>query len=77
MLNRIKEARSNPKLVYYYIQGHINWWIHGRYITKFLIKKQECPDCFENNACKICGCPFNKLALSDKKCSKNVEESDN
>lgn len=80
MLNRIKEVVANPILIFYYVQGHINWWLHGRAITKFLIAKSKCPDCFQSNQCKLCGCPFNKVVLSGKykkQCLKYVEESNN
>lgn len=28
----------------------------------------KCPDCYENNSAKCCGCSFKDMILSDKKC---------
>jgi hypothetical protein len=66
----IKEVRKDPRVVFYYFQGHLLWLIHKRAIKKYWKKKEECPDCFESNQCKICSCPFNQLALSNKICKK-------
>lgn len=71
---RIRQVIDNPKLARYYIQGNINWFLHGKAIIKYVKKLQECPECFTNQACKICECSFNKLALSDKKCHKIEED---
>lgn len=67
---RLNEVRDNPKLVLYYIQGHVNWFIHGRAIVKFKKKELECPECFSKGQCVNCGCDFSKLALSNKPCGK-------
>lgn len=74
LLSRVRQIRENPKLVWYYIQGNINWFRHGKAIIKYVKKSQECPECFTNQECLKCECPFNKLALSNKKCQKIEED---
>ena len=66
----INELRKDPKVVFYYFQGHLLWLLHKKAIMKYWKKTKECPDCFAEGSCKICGCPFNELALSNKKCKK-------
>ena len=66
--SQLKYALSNPLTVVYYIQGHVNWFIHGKAILKWYKKSLECPECFKRGTCIHCGCPFNEKALSDKPC---------
>ena len=66
--SQLKYALSNPITILYYIQGHVNWFIHGKAILKWYKKSLECPTCFEAGRCVHCGCPFNEKALSDKPC---------
>lgn len=56
------------KIAYYYLRGHVRWWIHNRAIKQWYEKSVECPDCFEKGSCVHCGCPFNELSLSGKRC---------
>ena len=74
LLSRVRQVIDNPKLAWYYIQGNINWFLHGKAIIKYVKKLQECPECFTNQECLNCGCNFNRLALSDKKCHKIEED---
>lgn len=72
LLRGIREIKKDPRNGWYFIQGTVRWWIHGKAITKFLRKKNQCPTCFETGECQSgCGCEFHKVALSNKKC--NVE----
>jgi len=64
----VRELKKDPRNGLYYLQGWINWFLHKRAIKKYFRKSKECPECFEQNQCMICGCSFNPLALSSKKC---------
>lgn len=69
LLRAKRELIKDPRNGLYFIQGTINWWIHGKAITKFLKKKNQCQKCFETNTCQSgCSCEFHKVALSSKKC---------
>ena len=70
---RLRQIKENPKTILYYLQGNINWFLHGRAIIKFLEKSRECPDCASNGSCLECGCDFATLALSSKTCKKIKE----
>ena len=64
----ISKLRKEPKSALYFIQGNFNWFIHGKAIKKYLNKMSECPNCYKDAQCEKCGCDFNALALSSKKC---------
>lgn len=40
-------------------------------IYRLYNKIEKCKDCFDNGDCLQCGCDFEKLVLSDKKCNKD------
>lgn len=67
--NLIKE---NPKRIYYYIKGHLLWFLVGKYVLRYMVKSIECGDCFKAGFCKHCGCEVNPLFLSGIKCGKDV-----
>lgn len=66
--SKLKYVLNNPLVIWWYIQGHILWFIHGRMIIKWYKKSIECPECFEAGTCIQCGCPFNEKSLSNKPC---------
>ena len=51
---------------YYFIVGHVRWFIHGRAIKQYVKKAMACEDCFAVGECKKCECEFNPLALTNK-----------
>jgi len=63
---QFKVFLKEPIVALYFIQGHINWFLFGKFIKRYWKKKEECPDCFEANQCKQCGCEFGPIALSSK-----------
>lgn len=72
MTHYIKLLLKEPKRLYYYIQGNILWYIHKKYILKYIKRSIECKDCYINGSCLHCGCSIGPLFLSDLKCKKNV-----
>lgn len=66
--SRLKYVLNNPLVLWWCIQGHVLWFLHGKMIIKWYKKSIECPTCFEAGICTQCGCPFNEKALSDKPC---------
>lgn len=64
----VKKAISNPILILYFVQGHINWLLFGWVIRKWYRKTKQCTECFNKGFCVECGCPFNQKALSNKPC---------
>lgn len=71
-MHYLKLLKENPMRLFYYVQGSILWFVHKKYILKYLQRSVECNDCFVNGSCKHCGCDVNKLFLSDLKCKKDV-----
>jgi hypothetical protein len=73
----LAELRKDPKNAVYFIQGHFNWFLHGKAIKKYYAKRKECAEwrCFEDNKCYICGCDFNALALSSKRCTYEARKA--
>jgi hypothetical protein len=68
----IEETKKNPLTGWYFIQGHILWWLHGNAIMKWNKKRMECLNCYEEGVCNRCGCSFDKIALTNK-CKNYVE----
>ena len=76
-LGQVKQVLKDEgiKALWYFIKGHFLWMIHGRAIRRYYVKVQECKECQLENTCKVCGCEFNPLALSGKKCKINKDGS--
>lgn len=66
----IQKIKEDPKTIFYYIQGHVNWFLYGWIIKRYFNRVNKCSTCFHNNECVKCGCPFNQLATSTKPCKK-------
>lgn len=60
--------KESPSSAYYFVKGWVIYFLIKKYLMRLEKKKRICPDCFKAGQCKICGCSFTQLALSNKKC---------
>lgn len=75
MRSLVREYKTHGlKIAYYYARGHIRWWIHRGAIREWYNKTLDCRVCFEKGSCIHCGCSFNELALSGKRCVNEIIE---
>jgi hypothetical protein len=66
----IRELRNDPKVAYYFLVGNLFWFLFGWVIKRWYLKSLTCKKCFETGICQRgCGCDFNKVAVSGKKCN--------
>lgn len=76
------KAKINLKNIFAYIQGNIRYKIYYKYkFLKFLVPKyiweqieirinSMDKECYNNGACKICGCSTTALQFANKSCDK-------
>lgn len=76
LLEKIKQVIKEPKLIYYFLQGHFNMFlmsvglISNKRRNSAIEKILAAPDCLDNIYCTECGCNFLPMAFSDKPCKK-------
>lgn len=75
-MNKFKLALKEPLRIFYFMQGHILWFIHKHAILRFLEKSNECNKCYTTGFCVHCGCEIGPMFMSSIKCNKNVVEQD-
>lgn len=56
--------------VFYYLQGTINWFLFKKYIKRYNDRVRACLTCAHHGSCIYCGCDFDKMAVSNKKCEQ-------
>jgi hypothetical protein len=75
-MNKFKLVLKEPLRIFYFIQGHILWFIHKHAILKFLERSVECNKCYRSGFCVHCGCEIGPMFMSSIKCKKDVVEQD-
>lgn len=56
--------------VFYYLQGHLNWFLFKKYVKRYNDRVRSCIECASNGSCIYCGCSFDEMAVSTKKCKQ-------
>lgn len=56
--------------IFYYIQGNINWFFFRKYIKRYNNRVKKCIECATIGSCIYCGCDFDSMAVSTKKCKQ-------
>ncbi len=71
----VREMKANPLVAWYFVQGHVRWWLHRKAILRYLIKAHQCEACYKAGFCTHCGCPVGPLFLSSKKCENDLGQN--
>lgn len=61
---------KQPGRAFWFVQGHILWYLHKKAILKFLKKSIECEPCYKSGFCVHCGCAVGPVFMSSMKCKK-------
>lgn len=69
---KIMNSMKNLSLsnVFYYLQGHLNWFLFSKYIKRYNKRVRTCIECASGGQCIYCGCSFDEMAVSTKKCKQ-------